>query len=186
MNTKAEPARAPVRAQTPASALKRGEYLGRGGKILRRDRAEGHNPFDFPDSVKESGWSYQWCRADIVGSSEFSEIALMRRVGWDYVKPEQLEGYFAHECKDMDHVEIAGMILMERPEQMTRDAQEEQLKKAHGQYVDHINGRCDAEAPLPPGILPTLREIELGRRESADPSLKPTYSRVMEPAGDHE
>jgi|WetSurMetagenome_2_1015567.scaffolds.fasta_scaffold52419_4 hypothetical protein len=180
-----EPARTPARTPTPA--LKRGEYLGRGGKILRREREASHNPFDFPDSLKENGWSYQWCRADILGSGEFSEISKMRRVGWDYVKPDQLEGYFAHDCKDMDHIEVAGMVLMERPEQMTQDARDEQLREANKHFAAQVNKRADiGENPLPPGVVPMLREISGGQSEPNPNAHKPQYARVTAPAGDDE
>ena len=171
-------------ARTAPQVLKKGEDVGRNGKILRREKPSTANPFDFPDAIKEAGWSYQWCRADIVGSGEFSEIAIMRRAGWDYVKPDQLEGYFAHDCKDMDHIEVAGLVLMERPQGMTDDARNDQLRAANEQFMAQLNKRADNETPLPPGVLPLMREIHSSKAEPNSNALKPTYARVAAPADD--
>lgn len=183
-NSKAEPARTPVRSAS--AALRKGEYLGRNGKIIRREKAASHDPYHIPESVQEDGWSYQWCRADVIGSSEFSEISVMRRAGWDFVKPDQLNGYFAESCKDRDNVEIMGLVLMERPAQMTQDAKDEQLREANKQFLAQINKRADNDTPLPSGVLPMMREVHQEAFEANPSAHKPTYARVTAPAGDDE
>lgn len=177
----------PIRTQarTPTPVLRKGEYRGRDGEILRRHVSTSKNPFDFPEEIKEKGWSYQWIRADVIGSSEFSEVSVMRRAGWREVKPHQLNGYFEKECAGADCIERGGLVLMERPEEMTREAQEEQLREANKKYAAQIHKRADADSPLPPGVKPLLMEASLAEPEPLG-AHKPGYANVLSPAGDDE
>jgi hypothetical protein len=181
-------AKEPIRTQvrTPSPVLKKGEYRGRDGEILRRDNPRSANPFDFPESVKEKGWSYQWIRADVLGSSDFSEVSVMRRAGWREVKPSQLNGFFERECPGADCIERGGLVLMERPEQMTRDAQDEQLREANRKYAAQVNKRADADSPLPPGVVPMLREVYADTPEPNPNAHRPGYASVTAPAEDDE
>lgn len=164
--------RKPVR--TPAKEgpvkLRANEYRGRNGEILTREKVHGANKFDFPDNIKEPGWSYQWIRHTVYGDASHSELPLMRRNGWREVPPDALKGYF----KDMVNdgaacIEMDGMVLMERPEGMTRDAQQEQLNEANRQYaassIDKIYDD-QARSKMPAGIEPWLQEIRDDRNRA--------------------
>jgi len=177
-------ARKPERTPTPV--LKKGEHRGRNGEVLRRDAPKTPNPFDFPDDIKEPGWSYQWCRSDVYGSSEFSEISVMLRAGWRHVNPNQLNGYFAHQCKDKDFVEAGGLTLMERPAGMTEEAREEAQREANRHFMRQLDKRFGDDTPLPSGIESMMRMTHADPREAAPSDFKPTYGRVVAPAGDNE
>ena len=150
--------------------LRPGEYRGRNGELLVRENVKGANKFDFPDSVKDAGWSYQWIRVSAYGDTSHSELLDMRRAGWREVPPSALKGYF----KDMvpegcNHIEMQGLVLMERPEGMTKDAQQEALDDDNRKYaaasIDKIYDE-HAREKMPSGIEPWLQQVRDDRRSS--------------------
>ena len=148
-----KPVRTPVREGEVK--LKKGEYLGRNGEILRRSPVKNGNPFDFPDDVKEPGWSYQFIRHSVYGNTDHSELSAMKRAGWREVHPDALNGYFREETPEgQNHILKEGLILVERPEQMTRDAQEEQLKTANSYYQRQMEKRFTTKTLGSPMGLP--------------------------------
>jgi hypothetical protein len=178
--------RTPVREPTPV--LKKGEYRGRNGEILRRERSTSYNLYDFPDNVKEEGWSYQWCRMGTLGNSDgdHNEIPVMERAGWRSVRPDQLKGYFASENKDREHIIRDGLMLMERPAEMTRDAQEEAKREAQKALLRGLGHVSDDMYRLPSGIEYDRKAIGVDRSgyEPVPNELKPTYGRVTVPVDD--
>ena len=171
--------------------LRQGEYFGRNGEILTREPITGSNKFDFPDSLKEPGWSYQWIRHSVIGDLTHSELALMQRNGWRMVQPDALKGYFRDMVPEgYNNIEIDGLVLVERPEGMTRDAQEQALDEANRQYarasIDKIYDD-QAASKMPAGIQPWLQAVrqERGRPERAPDALKPSlrHARAMDGNG---
>jgi hypothetical protein len=150
--------------------LRPGEYRGRNGELLVREKVRGSNKFDFPDSIKEAGWSYQWIRHTVYGDPTKSELSSMRRSGWREVSPEALNGYFRDMVPEgCNHIEIEGLILMERPEGMTKEAQQEALDAANRQYasasIDKIYDE-HAREKMPSGIEPWLQQVRDNRRNA--------------------
>lgn len=185
----AQEARKAVRspAKEGAVKLREGEYRGRNGEILVRERNTSPNKFDFPDSLKEPGWSYQWIRHSVYGDLSMSEMALMKRNGWREVTPDQLKGYFRDMVPDgQNFIEIDGLVLVERPEGMTKEAQQEALHEANRRYaaasIDKIYDD-QARSKMPAGIEPWLQAIRQERSapERAPDDWKPTYKRSAVP-----
>lgn len=148
--------------------LRKGEYRGRNGEILVREKVKGANKFDFPDSIKEKRWSYQWIRHSTYGDTSHSELSLMRRSGWREVPPDALKGYFKDMVPDgANHIELDGSILMERPEGMTIEARQEAVDDANRRYaaasIDRIYDE-QARSKMPAGIEPWLQQIRDDRR----------------------
>ena len=173
MTENKKPARTPVREGEVK--LRPGEYQGRNGEILRRSPAKNGNPFDFPDDVKEPGWSYQFIRHSVTGNTDYSELATMKRAGWREVHPDQLNGYFRDEVgPDASHILKEGLILVERPEQMTIDARNEELKVANSHYERQLQKIYDENFQLPDGFTPTA-QIDRENLQAAPSAWKPTH-----------
>ena len=177
-------------ARTPAKEgpvkLREGEFRGRDGQILVREKNRNGNKFEFPESLKEQGWSYQWIRHSVYGDTSHTEMLEMKRNGWVEVRPDALKGYFKEMVPEgKNHIEIDGMVLVERPEGMTKEAQAEALDLANRRYaqasIDKIYDD-QARSKMPGGIEPWLQAIrqERGRAERApdawQPTLKPAQS----------
>ena len=168
-----KPARTPAREGEVK--LRPGEYQGRNGEILIRASAKNGNPFDFPDDVKERGWSYQFVRHSVYGSTDHSELSAMKRAGWREVHPDQLNGYFRDEVgPDANHILKEGLVLVERPEQMTRDAEADQLKTANQQYERQLQKIYDENFQLPDGFIPTS-QIDRENLQAAPSAWKPSH-----------
>lgn len=172
-----KPPRAPIREGEVM--LRQGEYHGRNGEILKRAPFKGGNKYDFPDDIKEPGWSYQWIRHSIFNSTEFSELPAMRRAGWREVSSDGLKGYFKDQTPEgQNFIMDEGLILVERPEGMTREAHQEALANANKHFQGQIHKIYDETAQLPTGFKPwrnTGDEIGLGEIERAPQNWKPEY-----------
>ena len=163
--------------------LRPGEYMGRNGEVLHRPKVRAGNKFDFPDEIKEPGWSYQWIRTNVLGDSSTSEIHSMKQTGWREVTPDQLKGYFKELIPEgQSYIEMDGLRLMERPEGMTKDAQRESLDEANRQLakasLDKIRDG-DWVNNMPSGVVP-WRESMITQHDSYErapsswkPELKP-------------
>lgn len=175
-------------ARTPVKEgevkLRKGEFRGRNGEILVREKNKTANKFDFPDSIKEPGWSYQWIRHSVYGDTSHSELPDMKRNGWREVPADGLKGYFREVVPEgRNCIEIDGSLLVERPEGMTKEAQMEALDEANRRYaaasIDRIYDD-QARSKMPSGIEPWLQQIrqDRGRYErvpdSWAPSLRPS------------
>jgi hypothetical protein len=124
------------------------------------------SPFD--DGVDEfatppapDGWSYEWKRKSSMNMEDLSHMNHVRRMGWTPVPVER--------HPDMMHVgaegsiERKGMLLMERPEEITLDARAKDLLMARRQ-VKIKEGQLTSSDGL------------LGREDSKlAPKLKKSY-----------
>lgn len=177
--------RAPIK-EGPVK-LHKGEYRGRNGEILRRVPNTTANPFDIPGDVKEPGWSYQFVRHSVYGNTDYSEMSVMKRAGWREVSPDALNGYFREETPEgQNFILKEGLCLMERPQGMTDEARDEALRTANDQYARQLDKRYDADAPLPTGFVPHLREIRTERYQPAPQEWQPKYNPRATPIADDE
>lgn len=176
--------REPISEET---ALLPGEYRGRDGEILRRPATKfGANPFDVPDDVKEDGWSYQWVRYSCYGNTDYSELSTMKRAGWREVHPDALNGYFREETPSgQNHILKEGLVLVERPEGMTRDAIAENERIANETYARQMHTRYDPDAPLPEGMAEYVKNVDIEDYQPAPRAWKPQHRpRAAMPVGD--
>jgi hypothetical protein len=84
------------------------------------------NPSDIPE-----GWSYEWKRQTLLGKEDPAYQVQLARGGWEAVPadrhPEMMPiGNYAN-------IERKGMILMERPATLTKEARDIELRRARGQ-----------------------------------------------------
>lgn len=97
------------------------------------------NPFYVPVDEIPEGLTYEWKRHAVVGQENAFYLAQMRRQGWEPVDPRNHPNWVPPGYDRPDIIK-EGLILMERPVELTREAQEENREKSH-QMVAEAEGR---------------------------------------------
>ena len=110
-------------------------------------------------------WSYEWKRKTLLGKEDPSYEVNLARGGWEPVPvdrhPEMMPaGYKGHT------IELDGMILMERPKELTEEAQGIEKRRARAQVLAKEAQLYDT----PDGTLP----------RDADARTKPRISKSIE------
>ena len=85
------------------------------------------DPSDIPD-----GWSYEWKRRTVLGAEDPAYQVALARSGWEPVPTSRHPSYMPM-GGDYPFIERKGMILMERPLEITQDARDNELRKARAQ-----------------------------------------------------
>jgi hypothetical protein len=117
----------PVKREPVHRALRDGQVLGRDGEALARSRITGYHAseLDIPEHLRDPRYDLQWCRTSCFGRPDNANINLLKSQGWREVHPKNYPGVMP----DMQHkhtIERDGLILMERPMQLTQEAVAEQ------------------------------------------------------------
>lgn len=101
----------------------RPEIRGRDGQVLtRRPTGISANQFAVPDHLTEKGWSLQWVRSECLGKPDPANITDHMENGWTPV-PADRKGFSEYfRIEGSGNIEREGLILMERPEELTRQA----------------------------------------------------------------
>lgn len=93
------------------------------------------NPFDLPKDEIPEGSSYEWKRFSVSGQSADHDpfyLASMRRQGWEPVDPRRHPNWVPPGY-DKPYIIRDGLILMERPVELTNEARQEQRNLARQQ-----------------------------------------------------
>jgi hypothetical protein len=98
----------------------------------RRGGAGQDNPFELPLDQIPEGSSYEWKRWSNVGAQDPFYIASMRDQGWEPVDPKRHPNWVPPGYND-PYILKGGMILMERPMELTEDAKREARQAAQAQ-----------------------------------------------------
>ena len=136
------------------SAKKRAEEIRKHGG----DLDDGTDDFWIDVNSIPEGWSYEWKRFTVYGQEDPSYQVALRRAGWDPVPasrhPEMMPLGYAGE----DVILRKGMILMERPQEITdeikakdRKAARDQVRMKEQQLNDAPSGqfeRSNKDAPM--------------------------------------
>ena len=127
--------RPPMRADDPRTlAAKRAAEI----RNNTSDLDDGVDEFAAPPAP--DGWTYEWKRRSSMNMEDVSHMNHVRRTGWTPVPierhPEMME------VGAEGSIERKGMILMERPEEITLDAKAKELRSAR-QQVDIKSGQMD-------------------------------------------
>lgn len=112
---------------------------GRTRSRSRQNAGDVDNPFYIPVNEIPEGLSYEWKRHSNVGQENPFYIAQMRRQGWEPVDPRQHPNWVPPGY-DKPEIIKEGMILMERPIELTNEAIMENHQKATGQ-IDEAESR---------------------------------------------
>lgn len=122
-------AQARLRTETVARDTIR-EPVRAGGRVRKRKSGQQQNPFDIPEHLKKPGISYEWKRHTVMGKDDYSYTAGMLENGWLAVDSGELPGFMRPGYEGP--VIRDGMILMERPQELTDEARDEMLQDARG------------------------------------------------------
>lgn len=113
-----------TRARLRAKQIR--ENLGEGGMDDGEDRFR-INAVEIPE-----GWTYEWKRKYVLGQADPSyEVELIRK-GWEPV-PLSRHPHMMPAGMNMTTIERDGMILMERPKELTEEARDVELRRARSQ-----------------------------------------------------
>jgi hypothetical protein len=129
------------------------------------DLDDGLDEFAAPPAPE--GWSYEWKRKSSMNMEDLSHMNHVRRKGWTPV-PVERHPEMMHIGAE-GSIERKGMLLMERPEEITLDAKAKELIMARRQ-VQIKEGQMTSSAGL------------LGREDSQlAPRLKKSYEPIPIP-----
>jgi hypothetical protein len=138
------PVREPIRGQDAKLGVN--EFRSRSGEILKF-RPSGGGQFDIPEDLKEDGWSYQWQAQTIYGEPS-NDLAQMYANGWRYVTSDSRVGkFFCVPGENADCILRGGLVLMERPEELTEMYIEETNKLTRMQYENLMDKSSDLVVP---------------------------------------
>lgn len=152
-----------MRDDDPRAAAKRraAEILGHLG-----DMDEGVDEFYFsPDQVPD-GWTYEWKRRTIMGQEDPAYQVALARTGWEAVPARRHPEMMPANWKG-DTIERKGMILMQRPREITERIEELDYRKARNQ----VKAKEAQLAAAPPGTM---------QAEYTNPKTKPKISKSYE------
>lgn len=108
------------------------EVTGRNGEVLSRTSIQAGDVFEIPQHMIPKGWSYQWNSVSIHGNTDIlaEQNHDMYMNGWRPVPAERYAGSLVPKGSKGNIIRRQ-MILMERPEALTREARAEEVRNAH-------------------------------------------------------
>lgn len=157
-----------MRAEDPRAraARRAAEIRGHMGSM-----DEGTDEFYIPPGYVPDGWDYEWKRKTILGQEDPAYQVALARKGWEAVPadrhPQMMpEGSY-------NNIERKGMVLMERPRELSEEARDIEKKRARQQVRQK-------EAQLG-----TASEGQFERNhDRVRPKIKKDYSPVAIPGDD--
>lgn len=120
--------REPMHESSEERAARRAEEIR--GHIGGLD--EGTDEFYLPPDMIPDGWTYEWKRKTVMGQEDPSYLVSLRRVGWEPV-PASRHPEMMPLMSPEKTIERKGMILMERPAEITAEVHRMELRKARAQ-----------------------------------------------------
>lgn len=93
---------------------------------------QGQDKFAFDTNIVPDGWSYEWKRLEIFGKQDPAYQVSLARSGWDAVPSERHPEMMPQNWKG-GTIEREGMILMERPTEITDMVKANDLRRARNQ-----------------------------------------------------
>ena len=93
---------------------------------------EGTDDFFIPQEMIPPGWSYEWKRKSVLGQEDPAYAVSLARKGWEPV-PADRHPSFMPDGARFATIERKGMVLMERPLELTEEAREIERKRARAQ-----------------------------------------------------
>jgi len=118
---------------------------------------EGSDDFYIDQNSVPDGWSYEWKTKSVMGQENPAYQVSLARTGWEPVPAERHPSYMP-DGGNYKTIERKGMILMERPKELTDEAKSIEYKKARNQIrqkEQQLNsapegqfGRNNKDAPL--------------------------------------
>ena len=121
--------RPPIREESPRerAARRAAEVRGNIG-----DMDEGIDEFYVDQNLIPDGWSYEWKMKSVMGQEQNSHQLALARKGWEPVPTSRHPSYMPSGSTN-PIIERKGMVLMERPKELTEEANSIELRKARQQ-----------------------------------------------------
>jgi len=118
-----------------------------GGETFTRKRPGHHDPFQFAEGEIPDKMSYQWIAVSVHNNNDLVPLhtAQWFENGWRPVPASRHPGRFMS-AEKTGAIVRDGLMLVERPEVLTREAREEDLSKAKQQISDR---NAEFNPPLP-------------------------------------
>lgn len=115
------------RARAAARAAQLRDHVG--------DLDEGTDEFYIPPSMVPDGWTYEWKRRTIWNQEDPAYTVQLARDGWEEVPLGRNSAHQAMMPKNWsgNTIERKGMILMERPTEISNEIRNIELKRARQQ-----------------------------------------------------
>jgi len=138
----------------------RGEVVGRDGTVLTR-RRDGSgaigSEFDIPEELRDPDWEVQGVRTSVFGKPDPKNVNDAYAAGFRPISRKHYPGIFPDLTGDV--IERDGIMLMERPAELARQAAAEGLSAAHDLRHAQVDafGEAFNDRKLPKGF-------ESGRR----------------------
>ena len=164
-----EVAREPARKAAPTG---RQVVYGRDGKPISRRRDNTMDQFEIPRDIREGlereGWDLQWNVKTVLGQENIAQQMRDMEAGWRPIMAdrEEFKGRFMPDGWT-GPIERDGLILCERPMQLTEEARREDRINANAQRAD--NRRRFGLPDLPAGFED--RQDLLGRVGKGKPGV---------------
>ena len=90
---------------------------------------EGIDEFYIPKEIIPDGWSYEWKRRTVLGQEDPSYQVALAKQGWEAVPANRHPEMMPLDWKG-NLIERKGMVLMERPAEITEEVKAHDLRKA--------------------------------------------------------
>lgn len=167
--------RPPMRDDDPRSraAQRAAELRGHLGSIDEGEDKFFVDPADIPD-----GWDYEWKRRTVYGAEDPAyQVAIARR-GWEPVPasrhPSMMPSGYTGQTIERD-----GMVLMERPKEISDEARAHELRKARRQ----VRAKEEQLTAAPAGQFERENKDRMGVERGGLMKLNKSYERVQVPEG---
>tara|TARA_R110000868_G_scaffold187316_1_gene429813 strand:- start:2285 stop:2917 length:633 start_codon:yes stop_codon:yes gene_type:complete len=93
---------------------------------------EGTDDFYVDQNTIPPGWDYEWKRKTVLNQEDPAYQVQLARTGWEPVPADRHPSYMPDGNRHST-IERKGMILMERPKELTEEARDVELRKARNQ-----------------------------------------------------
>lgn len=90
---------------------------------------EGTDEFYVPPEEIPDGWTYEWKRKSVFGKEDPAHQVQLARMGWEAV-PASRHPSMMPDSGGYNTIERKGMILMERPAEVTQEARIAEMRRA--------------------------------------------------------
>lgn len=96
---------------------------------------DGNDEFYIELGIIPDGWSYEWKTRTILGAEDPAHQVALARKGWEIVPASRHPELMPMSYKGVE-ITRKGMVLMERPMEITQEAKDASLRRARMQMRD--------------------------------------------------
>ena len=96
---------------------------------------EVQNKYDIDPSIIPPGWTYEWKRLTVMNAEDPGHMQELYRKGWEEVPASRHPEMMPFGYGESNTIVRDGQVLMERPEEITKEAREAKLRAARNQRI---------------------------------------------------